>query len=115
MHRIDTTSKEIQHILGSIEDIAEQTNLLSLNASIEAPVRGEAGRGFAVVAEADRENFAGDSAKAAVNTRDLLSKALQEVENGNAITEKTVEALNQILEMMNQIRGGCQGNKRYLT
>ena len=27
---------------------------------------------------------------------------MQEVENGNAITEKTVEALNQILEMMNQ-------------
>ena len=101
MHRIDTTSKEIQHILGSIEDIAEQTNLLSLNASIEAARAGEAGRGFAVVAE-QIGKLAGDSAKAAVNTRDLLSKALQEVENGNAITEKTVEALNQILEMMNQ-------------
>lgn len=108
MHRIDTTSKEIQHILGSIEDIAEQTNLLSLNASIEAARAGEAGRGFAVVAE-QIGKLAGDSAKAAVNTRDLLSKALQEVENGNAITEKTVEALNQILEMMNQFAEAAKG------
>lgn len=101
MHRINTTSQEIQNILGSIEDIAEQTNLLSLNASIEAARAGEAGRGFAVVAE-QIGKLAGDSAKAAVNTRELLGKSLQEVENGNAITEKTVEALNQILEMMNQ-------------
>ena len=108
MHRIDATSKEIQHILGSIEDIAEQTNLLSLNASIEAARAGEAGRGFAVVAE-QIGKLAGDSAKAAVNTRDLLSKALQEVENGNAITEKTVDALNQILEMMNQFAETAKG------
>ena len=109
MHRIDATSKEIQHILGSIEEIAEQTNLLSLNASIEAARAGEAGRGFAVVAE-QIGKLAGDSAKAAVNTRELLGKSLQEVENGNAITEKTVEALNQILEMMNQFAEAAKGS-----
>lgn len=109
MHRINTTSQEIQHILGSIEDIAEQTNLLSLNASIEAARAGEAGRGFAVVAE-QIGKLAGDSAKAAVNTRELLGKALQEVENGNSITEKTVDALNQILEMMNQFAEAAKGS-----
>lgn len=109
MHRINTTSQEIQHILGSIEDIAEQTNLLSLNASIEAARAGEAGRGFAVVAE-QIGKLAGDSAKAAVNTRELLSKSLQEVESGNAITEKTVDALNQILEMMNQFAEAAKGS-----
>ena len=109
MQRIDTTSKEIQNIIGSIEDIAEQTNLLSLNASIDAARAGEAGRGFAVVAE-QIGKLAGDSARAAVNTRDLLGKSLQEVENGNVITEKTVEALNQILETMNRFADTAKGS-----
>ena len=33
-----------------------------------------------------------------------------EVENGNAITEKTVDALNQILEMMNQFAEAAKGS-----
>lgn len=100
MERISSTSMEIQNIIGSIEDIASQTNLLSLNASIEAARAGEAGKGFAVVAD-QIGKLAGDSAKAAVNTRDLIEKSLQEIENGNQITEKTVAALNEILEAMN--------------
>ena len=100
MERISSTSMEIQNIIGSIEDIASQTTLLSLNASIEAARAGEAGKGFAVVAD-QIGKLAGDSAKAAVNTRDLIEKSLQEIENGNQITEKTVAALNEILEAMN--------------
>lgn len=100
MERISSTSMEIQNIIGSIEDIASQTNLLSLNASIEAARAGEAGKGFAVVAD-QIGKLAGDSAKAAVNTRDLIEKSLQEIESGNQITEKTVTALNSILEAMN--------------
>ena len=108
MERISSTSQEIQNIIGSIEEIASQTNLLSLNASIEAARAGEAGKGFAVVAD-QIGKLAGDSAQAAVNTRDLIEKSLQEIENGNQITEKTVAALNKILESMNDFANAAKG------
>lgn len=99
MDRISSTSLEIQNIIGAIEDIASQTNLLSLNASIEAARAGEAGKGFAVVAD-QIGKLAADSAKSAVDTRELIVKALDEVENGNNITSKTVEAIKGILVSM---------------
>lgn len=108
MERISSTSKEIQNIIGSIEDIASQTNLLSLNASIEAARAGEAGKGFAVVAD-QIGKLASDSADAAVNTRDLIEKSLEEIESGNQITEKTVAALNTILESMNDFANSAKG------
>ena len=108
MERISSTSQEIQNIIGSIEEIASQTNLLSLNASIEAARAGEAGKGFAVVAD-QIGKLAGDSAQAAVNTRDLIEKSLQEIENGNQITEKTVAALTKILESLNDFANAAKG------
>ena len=108
MERISSTSQEIQNIIGSIVEIACQTILLSLNASIEAARAGEAGKGFAVVAD-QIGKLAGDSAQAAVNTRDLIEKSLQEIENGNQITEKTVAALNKILESMNDFANAAKG------
>ena len=108
MEHITEISKEIGNIITDIEDIASQTNLLSLNASIEAARAGEAGKGFAVVAD-QIGKLAGDSAQAAVNTRDLIEKSLQEIENGNQITEKTVAALNKILESMNDFANAVKG------
>lgn len=101
MGRISDTSKEIQNIIASIEDIASQTNLLSLNASIEAARAGEAGKGFAVVAD-QIGKLAADSAQSAVDTRDLIAKSLEEIENGNRITLKTVEAIEGILTSMKE-------------
>lgn len=100
MTRISDTSKEIQNIIDAIEDIADQTNLLSLNASIEAARAGEAGKGFSVVAD-QIGKLAADSAQSAANTRTLINKALEEIENGNQVTEKTVQALSDVLHGMN--------------
>lgn len=99
MQRINETSRMIQNIIGEIEDIASQTNLLSLNASIEAARAGDAGRGFGVVAD-QIGKLADDSAKSAVNTRELLERSLAEIETGNEITKKTVAVLNNILDSM---------------
>ena len=99
MKHITEISKEIGNIITDIEDIAAQTNLLSLNASIEAARAGEAGRGFAVVAD-QIGKLAADSAKSAVNTRDLIDKTLVEIEKGNTITRTTADAFNQIIADM---------------
>ena len=99
MEHITDISKEIGNIITDIENIASQTNLLSLNASIEAARAGEAGKGFAVVAD-QIGKLAADSAKSAVNTRDLIDKTLVEIEKGNTITRTTADAFNQIITDM---------------
>ena len=102
MERITETSKEIESIIGEIEDIASQTNLLSLNASIEAARAGEAGKGFAVVAD-QIGKLATDSAKSAVNTRELIAKSLNEIGSGNEITMRTASALEEVMEGIKQL------------
>lgn len=99
MEHITEISKEIENIITAIEDIASQTNLLSLNASIEAARAGEAGKGFAVVAD-QIGKLASDSAQSAVNTRELISKTLVEIEKGNNIAVSTSESFDQIIADM---------------
>lgn len=101
MRQISEKSGEIGNIIKTIEDIAFQTNILALNAAVEAARAGEAGKGFAVVAD-QIGKLAADSAQSAVDTRELIVKALEEVENGSRITAKTVEAIQGILESMKE-------------
>lgn len=96
MERISEASKEVENIIGEIEDIASQTNLLSLNASIEAARAGEAGKGFAVVAD-QIGKLATDSAQSAAKTRELIHNALEEVEAGNTMTQRTKESLEEVI------------------
>ena len=102
MNRISVTSKKIENIIGEIESIASQTNLLSLNASIEAARAGEAGRGFAVVADEIR-NLADQSAKSAVDTRELVSNTLYEIEEGSKIAYRTADVLDGVVDAIQKI------------
>lgn len=102
MNRISDTSKKIENIIAEIESIASQTNLLSLNASIEAARAGEAGRGFAVVADEIR-NLADQSAKSAIDTRELVSNTLFEIEEGSKIAYRTAEVLDGVVDAIQKI------------
>ena len=100
MRRIYEISSEIGNIIVTIESIASQTNLLSLNASIEAARAGEAGKGFAVVAD-QIGKLAADSANSAAETKELISKTVQEIEKGNAVTETVSQSFDRVIASMN--------------
>lgn len=109
MAKIKEISNEVEAIIGTIEEIASQTSLLSLNASIEAARAGEAGRGFAVVAD-QIGKLATDSAQAAVSTKELIYKTIEEIDKGNKITVDAVEGFEEIIEELQKFATISQEN-----
>lgn len=102
MEKISDSSAKIGNIISEIESIASQTNLLSLNASIEAARAGEAGRGFAIVAEQIRQ-LAEQSAKAAIDTRELIESSIKEISNGNQAVERASDSLETVVNGIKQM------------
>jgi methyl-accepting chemotaxis protein len=113
---LGSRSDQIGAIVGTIEDIADQTNLLALNAAIEAARAGEQGRGFAVVADevralAERTTRAtreiGEMIKAIQQETGgavaSMEQGVAEVEKGMDSSRRSGEALQQILEGINEV------------
>jgi methyl-accepting chemotaxis protein len=104
MDEIAGSSREIENIIGVIDEIAFQTNLLALNAGVEAARAGEAGKGFAVVAQEVRE-LAQRSASAAKDIKGLIAKSADAVRHGVALVDRTGVALQSIVNQVQEIDG----------
>ncbi|MCM2474073.1 PAS domain-containing protein [Rhizobium sp. CG5] len=102
MDQIKASSKEIENIIGVIDEIAFQTNLLALNAGVEAARAGEAGKGFAVVAQEVRE-LAQRSASAAKDIKTLIATSAGSVSRGVALVNETGDALREIVDQVKKV------------
>ncbi|GAA0551117.1 methyl-accepting chemotaxis protein [Rhizomicrobium palustre] len=102
MDQIAQSSRQINDIIGVIDEIAFQTNLLALNAGVEAARAGEAGKGFAVVA-AEVRALAQRSGEASKEIRKLINTSSEQVEAGVRHVGETGTALKRIVERVVEI------------
>ncbi|MAZ15071.1 MAG: hypothetical protein CL535_01855 [Ahrensia sp.] len=102
MGEIEGSSRQIENIIGMIDEIAFQTNLLALNAGVEAARAGDAGKGFAVVAQEVRE-LAQRSANAAKEIKTLINTSSQQVKSGSDLVGEAGKALEVIVAEVQEV------------
>ncbi|OHB30572.1 MAG: chemotaxis protein [Phenylobacterium sp. RIFCSPHIGHO2_01_FULL_69_31] len=102
MTAIEASAREINQIIGVVDEIAFQTNLLALNAGVEAARAGDAGKGFAVVASEVRA-LAQRSAESAKQIKSLISTSTAQVSEGVSLVGETGQALHRIVAHVDEV------------
>jgi len=102
MGDINTSSRRIADIIGTIDGIAFQTNILALNAAVEAARAGEQGRGFAVVAGEVRL-LAGRSAEAAKEIKSLITASVEKVDAGSRLVDDAGSTMQEIVASVQRV------------
>ena len=102
MEDIQTSSRKIVDIIGTIDGIAFQTNILALNAAVEAARAGEQGRGFAVVASEVR-SLAQRSAEAAKEIKSLIGQSVDKVDAGTQLVAEAGATMGEIVAQVKRV------------
>lgn len=102
MQDINNSSRQIGDIISVIDGIAFQTNILALNAAVEAARAGEQGRGFAVVASEVR-NLAKRSADAAKEIKVLITRSVEQVEQGTSLVDQAGQTMSDIVGSIKRV------------
>jgi methyl-accepting chemotaxis protein len=108
MGEINTSSRRIADIIGTIDGIAFQTNILALNAAVEAARAGEQGRGFAVVASEVR-SLAQRSAEAAREIKGLIGTSVDKVESGTRLVSDAGATMQDIVQSVRRVADVISG------
>ncbi|STQ89516.1 methyl-accepting chemotaxis protein [Iodobacter fluviatilis] len=106
-------ANSMRTMISAVTEIAEQTNMLALNAAIEAARAGEAGRGFAVVADevrrlADRTSGATREIYSVIEAMDQqTSEAIFQIDQGRNEMARAVAMIGEIVDPLTQLQQGA--------
>lgn len=98
MGQLAAAAKQINEVVGLINDIAEQTNLLALNATIEAARAGEAGKGFAVVAT-EVKTLASQTSQATSR----VAESVADIQNVSSTVAEAMKSIDESIQMVTEI------------
>lgn len=104
MQALYTHTKDMEKIIGMIQQISGQTNLLALNASIEAARAGEAGRGFAVVAEEIRV-LSEQTKKSTQSIQEIIQKLNENATGTLKSMDHVMQEIGSQVGMIHDIEG----------
>jgi methyl-accepting chemotaxis protein len=92
----NSSSKNVNKIIKTIDGISFQTNILALNAAVEAARAGKYGKGFAVVAE-EVSRLADGSALSVKESVNIINDSVKSINDAEQKAHKTAGKLDDIV------------------